>query len=805
MSKNVTAKPVTATSTTKVTEELLICRLCSLKYSTDGRRPMALRCVHTFCERCLEQLLRDQLDDSDPTKNQKQRRDKRQPLVCPTCETVTHLAKGCMPSSLPVNPSVMELLEIFDGLRAVEDLQQSGVRNTPVVPGYSQVKVTATKSRGQDSTANGQLSQQPDSTAVSALMKHKEDTRGLDPASRRSHGNGSVDEGGGGGARNMKLISTVNVGTSSPHLQQQQQQHQQQQSTASFSTAKLSSVPAAMTSAVTSVSTLKMHPQQSSSTSSSTVVSSCDTNAGPTSTAPAAVAHKCCRCGLRPAAVSVASSSQTMTPKKLCSDCWNQPVAGKNGEDQKRGAASVGAEEQIVTTTADTKQPERFSVTAGKISMVKADLRSDVNASAMTQTTEAANTGPQTEKDDSAAANSSSSSAPLKRETAAAGLVANGKSTIEVRRRSGYFDNRARAAPTSTPDSSTTEAAATGTTVDQPAAVQSTTVRTANAARGSKPRQPLAIDAPQGSTIDGTSPDAQLNAVPEAISEERPTSSGSKSDTGGSTNHLGNTAEVGEHGVVRDNTSCRGSAPSIAEIHPLPCSNPPYNPDFIEDSSTAWSSIENQRRASDTPAATGRLNLTSPETRSHEQHQRKQQPQDISATAGKGLALSFLLSNSGHRYPAEQPPKYEDIIHENEAIAATARESPASRTQSSQAVLPAPIEPVAATATPAAMRLVRSFGKYGEISTQPGAFREPGRVCVSPAAEKEETSTRVIVSDKANGTVQVFGDAGECLSMLRADAVRGCCLLDNSRKLLLATSRGVEVSCALTISVVNKN
>ena len=492
-----------------------------------------------------------------------------------------------------------------------------------------------------------------------------------------------------------------------------------------------------------------------------------------------------------------------MVPQKLCGDCWNQRAERKNGDDQKRAAAASAGTDQ----SASIKQPETLGVTAGKLSTAKADLRAGVSASEalpMRHTHEAAITG-QIVKDDSAAAKNSNSSAPPNHDASTVKSVTIGKSTIEVRRRSRYVEDRARATPPPSQDRDralTTDPSSSGSTVDQ--SVQSTTVQTLSASAGSKPRQTSANNVQQHSPVDGTSPDAQPSSVPEVIPEERPAGSGPIAGTGGNTNQQGNTTELGQQDIVQDNMGCRCSAPTIDEIHPLPCSNPPYNPDFDEARSAARSATQRYRGATDTPPA-GRLDLNPSEAQNREQHQRKQQPRDVSATTGRqGLTMSFLLSNSRQQYPAEQPPKYEDIINENDVATATAPEAPASQTQLSQAVLPSPTEPVAATTTPLTMRLVRSFGKYGEISTQPGVFRAPRRVSVSPVATTEATSTRVVVSDSVNGTVQVFGDAGDCLSMLRANAVKGCCLLDDNHSLLIATDRAVEVSCTLTTCVARR-
>ena len=287
--------------------------------------------------------------------------------------------------------------------------------------------------------------------------------------------------------------------------------------------------------------------------------------------------------------------------------------------------------------------------------------------------------------------------------------------------------------------------------------------------------------------------DAQLATVPESTPEVVSTGSGPSA---------GDLRELSERGVNMPNVS---SAPSIADIHPLPCSNPPYNPDFEKDSSETWSST--QPRSRDAPLAGERRTLSPPETRGGQQQQQQQrtrQLEEVSATTGNRLALSFLVSNSQHRYPPEQPPKYEDIIRESDAIPPPASAPPEVAAAAAGASGQTPTTSSAAAAATApptsssdssgaatAMKLVRSFGKYGEISTQPGAFRAPGRLSV---AAKDTTERRVVVGDGANGTVQVFAESGECLSMLRADGVRGCCLLDDNHRLLIALDRAVEVS-----------
>ena len=363
---HVTAMPVTAgapkVSTTEIAEELLLCRLCSSKYRVVGRRPLTLRCAHTFCELCLEGMLDD--DDATTTTTDR-RRNRRQQLACPTCDAITPFGRGSTPSSsLPVNHSVMELLELLD--RPTSGGAGGGGRHEPrsdvAAPGFSQVKV-GTKTPSSH-VANGCVNADPANRTLMAQAKTKKHRRsGMDPAGRYLPGDGGrVDEAGGGPSSPMNWVSTVNIRKSSS--QQQQQQQQQQQHGSSFAAGKLSSVPAAVTSAVTSVSTLK-HP----STTSSGVVES---TAVPT---PAGT-HRCCRCGVRPATVSVASSSQTMAPQRLCSDCWKQP-RNVDDEDRKRSAA-----EQTAATITGSKPPENGARITARISTTKTDVRSGGGAPA---------------------------------------------------------------------------------------------------------------------------------------------------------------------------------------------------------------------------------------------------------------------------------------------------------------------------------------------------------------------------------------------------------------------------------------
>lgn len=102
-----------------------------------------------------------------------------------------------------------------------------------------------------------------------------------------------------------------------------------------------------------------------------------------------------------------------------------------------------------------------------------------------------------------------------------------------------------------------------------------------------------------------------------------------------------------------------------------------------------------------------------------------------------------------------------------------------------------------------------------QVSTQPGAFRAPTRIStfVPPAAADQNSNAaskglKVVVTDRSNGTVQVFSDDGECLSMLRVLEVNGACLWTTSSApsggyqrqhqdvecLVAGTDRGIEVS-----------
>ena len=737
---SVTTTGSSTTPTTKITEELLSCQLCSLKYRVDGRRPMALRCVHTFCEVCLEQLLCEPADNDETTKNQKQRKNKRQQLVCPTCETVTPLGRGSTPSSLPVNPSVMHLLEIFDR-SSNGGRHDPALRPNEVASGFSQVTVVAsTSSLSQGTTANGLINPDPTKSSMSAFVKRVKDTKrcSLNSDNHLIHGN--VHKTGGDDddkVSNMNWVSTVNVGQPS---QKQQHQQPQQHSTSSLAEANRSSAT------VTSVSTMKMQPNQPTSG----VVSAADRPTDDLPTSSAGVRHKCGRCGEQPATVSVASSSQNMAPQKLCSNCWNQP--------EKRGPGAESGVEKNSTRTVSTKQPSASveGISTARVETARANYSATV-----------ANPTP---KNNAAAKNCDDSPSldSVRRDP-----VANGKSTIEVRRRSTYVDNRSLAAPTSTQDSDRGAGRDSRSVVldprDQSGAVQNSKGPASLASAANNTQQPPAVET--------TAFVAQSSAVLETAPEATSANSVSSADNSGT--------EFVEQDVGHYVTHCRCSAPAIADIYPLPCSNPPYNPEFDEHADAT------------TP---GGLNPNPSETQSRNEHQQRQKQRDITATAGRGMALSFVLSNSSrhHRHPVEQPPKYEDIIYEKPDIA-TAPDAP-SHTPLSQA----PIDLVTTNVTTAAMKLVHSFGKYGEISTQPGAFRAPGRISVSRSASAKSSSTRIVIADSANGTVQVFGADGDCMSMIRADHVRGCCLINDCQRLIVATDRGIDVGYAFPSQIKSK-
>lgn len=56
-------------------EDYLICDVCGDEYDEDHREPRVLPCLHTFCNRCLEGMVRDWT------------------LTCPTCR-IKHSVPG---------------------------------------------------------------------------------------------------------------------------------------------------------------------------------------------------------------------------------------------------------------------------------------------------------------------------------------------------------------------------------------------------------------------------------------------------------------------------------------------------------------------------------------------------------------------------------------------------------------------------------------------------------------------------------------------------------------------------------------
>lgn len=96
------------------------------------------------------------------------------------------------------------------------------------------------------------------------------------------------------------------------------------------------------------------------------------------------------------------------------------------------------------------------------------------------------------------------------------------------------------------------------------------------------------------------------------------------------------------------------------------------------------------------------------------------------------------------------------------------------------------------------------------MSTQPGAFRAPTRISTSAAqtggaSGPQKDAVKVVVTDRSNGTVQVFSSNGECLAMLRVLEVNAACLwmtgggghqrLNDAVECIVAgTDKGIEVS-----------
>jgi hypothetical protein len=181
-----------------------------------------------------------------------------------------------------------------------------------------------------------------------------------------------------------------------------------------------------------------------------------------------------------------------------------------------------------------------------------------------------------------------------------------------------------------------------------------------------------------------------------------------------------------------------------------------------------------------------------------------------SAVTGQNLSLSFTLPPAF----SQQPPKYEEIMWSEEQPSFAMAPPPFPSSPDFPCSPPPPFEVPSASGpsllpsasanhqtaadskSPSSVQLIRAFGKYGEISTQPGAFRAPSRISVTLVCDAGvglSGSSRVVVVDRSNQTVQVFTEMGECLSMFKADGVGGCFLWPDGKKLVAGTDKGVEV------------
>lgn len=253
-----------------------------------------------------------------------------------------------------------------------------------------------------------------------------------------------------------------------------------------------------------------------------------------------------------------------------------------------------------------------------------------------------------------------------------------------------------------------------------------------------------------------------------------------------------------------------GTAPAIEEIYP-PASNPPFNPDFNQTGQVPiWSSTVQVGEGCAVPS---RPPPSQPAVPCASYNPEKAPiplesfvnggvPPVAAAVnrraplSGERVALSFVLpTNAGQPQLAAplEPPKYEEIM-QNAGPQFPAGFHPASAYGYPDYGYPYP--PGAQCGQPAPVRLIRAFGRYGEISTQPGTFRAPGRISVtgSGAGEKSpEGAVKIVVTDRQNGTVQVFTEFGECLSILRVDGVNGACMWTDNRRLTVGTDRGLEV------------
>ena len=84
-------------------QEALSCSICFEEFNTTTKQPHLLLCFHTFCQTCLQSMIKP-----SPSSSPSPSPETQQSITCPLCSRVTPCASA---SSLPVNYALKDLVE----------------------------------------------------------------------------------------------------------------------------------------------------------------------------------------------------------------------------------------------------------------------------------------------------------------------------------------------------------------------------------------------------------------------------------------------------------------------------------------------------------------------------------------------------------------------------------------------------------------------------------------------------------------------------------------------------------------------
>jgi len=819
-------EPTPLTSTMKIRDEVLTCRLCSERFRLSDKRPLALRCMHTFCEECLGARCVD--NSQKAGKGLLVAKKTSHQIVCPVCETRTPLGKETDSyRRLPVNPSIVELLKILEQ----SPVASTGGRHGALVSGSSSGRESESNSSSSSWQQQQQQHQQQQSSSIVAAdqtvpvagMRHTAETRAHVKSQARKSGAsiaiGSVtaserqtDDGtpltptrdADMISSTLCLVSTVSVGASGVMkpingAPTTSDQLLNQRDNAHVSSGAVANQPTSTTQTSLSTSVHVGAPPSTTYHHSTTVEG--HRNQATESASSLPIVHQlCAQCRANPARVTVASASK-MTSLQLCSDCAKP---AKKTVVQATGSGSHAVGETQLDQGGDV---ERSRATIDEAESEKPKMRQlicDVKSSHVV-------VGP-SRKAFGSGGSPTSASVPSREKSDAVFTVTDN--------RNNNADNKIMQLE---------EESRQKTIWSTRTSDQSREVLVLN-------RPPGDADAVNGR--DGVGNSAESAVAMTSSENDRSAIHNTQSDAA-SGRQFGGVERDDDDGLqiqgeavgasmvnesipsvfetlsIRSPSPMHSSAPSMEDIYPPPCENPPFNPDYRtlgRPTATGWQQYGDAPSVRDGPYGNHAESHTPTTPPPAFQEKDPLAPNIVqinghhTSVPGRNIELSFAIPSAVPTMP-EQPPRYEEVVTQSLTSAELNRHYPGIGAASAPPAATVDVMPTYRggfvrpshedPSTGSYPRLVRSFGRYSENSTQPAAFRAPTRISSSEPLDSRTTTKsgelQLVVTDRANATVQVFSPIGECLSMLHVKGVSGCCLWNRNRRLVVATDEGVQV------------